>query len=234
VVAVGRYHRRIFLIAQSSDPWVDWEWVREHTDEIQTRLVEHIQLTVYAVALGFAIAFPLALLSTRYRRAYAPVLWSTGVLYTIPSIAMFAILIPWTGLSIWTALIPLTLYTLLILIRNIVTGLDGVPEDVLDAADGMGYPRARRLVAVELPLATPAIIAGLRIATVTTIGLVTVTAIVGQGGLGVFIRQGFQIDFRTPTVVGTVLSVALALAADVLLLLAQRLATPWARHRVVR
>jgi osmoprotectant transport system permease protein len=207
--------------------------VREHTDEIQTRLVEHIQLTVYSVALGFAIAFPLALLSTRFRHAYPPVLWTTAVLYTIPSIALFAILIPWTGLSIWTALIPLTLYTLLILVRNIVTGLDGVPEDVLDAADGMGYRRTRRLVAVEIPLAVPAIIAGLRIATVTTIGLVTVTAIVGQGGLGVFIRQGFQIDFRTPTVVGTVLSIALALAADLLFLGFQWLVTPWARRRAV-
>jgi osmoprotectant transport system permease protein len=222
------------LIAQSGDPWVDWEWVREHTDEIQTRLVEHIELTVYAVALGLAIAFPLALLSTRYRRTYSPVLWTTGVLYTIPSIAMFAVLIPWTGLSIWTALVPLTLYTLLILVRNIVTGLDGVPEDVRDAADGMGYKRLRRLASVELPLALPTIIAGIRIATVTTIGLVTVTAIVGQGGLGVFIRQGFQLDFRTPTVVGTVLSIALAVTADVILLLAQRLATPWARHKVVR
>jgi osmoprotectant transport system permease protein len=208
--------------------------VREHTDEIQTRLVEHVELTVYAVALGLAIAFPLALLSTRYRRAYSPVLWTTGVLYTIPSIAMFAVLIPWTGLSIWTALVPLTLYTLLILVRNIVTGLDGVPEDVRDAADGMGYKRLRRLASVELPLALPTIIAGIRIATVTTIGLVTVTAIVGQGGLGVFIRQGFQLDFRTPTVVGTVLSIALAVTADAILLLAQRLATPWARHRVVR
>jgi osmoprotectant transport system permease protein len=156
------------------------------------------------------------------------------VLYTIPSIAMFAVLIPWTGLSIWTALVPLTLYTLLILVRNIVTGLDGVPEDVRDAADGMGYKRLRRLASVELPLALPTIIAGIRIATVTTIGLVTVTAIVGQGGLGVFIRQGFQLDFRTPTVVGTVLSIALAVTADAILLLAQRLATPWARHRVVR
>ena len=130
------------------------------------------------------IALPLALLSVRYRRLYGPVLAITGVLYTIPSLALFALLLPLTGLSRTTALIPLTAYTLLILVRNTVTGLDGVPPDVKDAATGMGYSPSRRLLRVELPLALPAIIAGIRIATVTTIGLVTVTALIGQGGLG--------------------------------------------------
>ena len=137
-----------------------------------------------AVLLGLLIALPLALLSVRYRTALRPRARVTGVLYTIPSLALFALLLPFTGLSRTTALIPLTVYTLLILVRNIVTGLDGVPVDVLEAATGMGYSRSRQLLRVELPLALPAIIAGIRIATVTTIGLVTITALIGQGGLG--------------------------------------------------
>jgi len=151
------------------------------------------------------------------------------VLYTIPSIALFVFLIPWTGLSRTTALVPLVAYTLLILIRNIVAGLDGVPPEVREAAQGMGYRRLRQLFSVELPLALPAIVAGIRIATVTTIGLITVTALIGQGGLGQFMIDGFQRDFRTPLTVGIVLSVALAVLADLLLVSAQRLVSPWAR-----
>jgi osmoprotectant transport system permease protein len=165
----------------------------------------------------------------RYRRLYGPVLAITGVLYTIPSLALFGMLIPLTGLTSTTALIPLTAYTLLILVRNTVTGLDGVPADVKDAALGMGYSRTRQLLRVELPLALPAIIAGIRIATVTTIGLVAITALIGQGGLGALMYDGFQRDFRTPVTVGIVLSLALAIVADLLLVLAQRIATPWAR-----
>jgi osmoprotectant transport system permease protein len=164
-----------------------------------------------------------------YRRLYGPVIAITGVLYTIPSLALFAMLVPVFGLSRTTALVPLTAYTLLILVRNTVTGLDGVAPDVKDAAVGMGYSRWRALLRVELPLALPAIIAGIRIATVTTIGLVTVTALIGQGGLGSLMLDGLQRDFRTPLTVGIVLSLALAVVADLLLVLAQRLATPWMR-----
>jgi len=149
--------------------WIYWPWVGDHLDEIRTRLAEHITLTFWAVLLGFLIAFPLALLAVRYRRLYPPVIGVTGVLYTIPSIALFVFLIPWTGLSRTTALVPLVAYTLLILIRNIVAGLDGVPPEVREAAQGMGYRRLRQLFSVELPLALPAIVAGIRIATVTTI-----------------------------------------------------------------
>ncbi len=172
------------------------------------------------------IALPLALLSVRYRRLYGPVLAITGVLYTIPSLALFAMLLPLTGLSRTTALVPLTVYTLLILVRNTVIGLDGVPVDVRDAAVGMGYSRNRQLLRVDLPLALPAIMAGIRIATVTTIGLVAITALIGQGGLGALMYDGLQRDFRTPLTVGIVLSLALAVVADLLLVLAQRLATP--------
>jgi osmoprotectant transport system permease protein len=220
----------LWVLAEDIGPkWLYWPWVQDHTDEIRDRLVEHVELTVLAVLFGLAIALPLALLSVRYRRLYGPVLAITGVLYTIPSLALFALLLPLTGLSRTTALIPLTLYTLLILVRNTVTGLDGVPPDVTDAATGMGYSPSRRLLRVELPLALPAIIVGIRIATVTTIGLVTVTALIGQGGLGALMLDGLQRDFRTPLTVGIVLSLTLAVVADLLLVLALRLATPWRR-----
>jgi len=220
----------LWVLAEDIGPkWLYWPWVQDHTDEIRDRLVEHIELTVLAVLFGLAIALPLALLSVRYRRLYGPVLAITGVLYTIPSLALFALLLPLTGLSRTTALIPLTLYTLLILVRNTVTGLDGVPPDVTDAATGMGYSPSRRLLRVELPLALPAIIVGIRIATVTTIGLVTVTALIGQGGLGALMLDGLQRDFRTPLTVGIALSLTLAVVADLLLVLALRLATPWRR-----
>src|SRR5215217_766203 len=198
--------------------WIYWPWIGDHLDEIRTRLAEHISLTFWAV-----------LLAVRYRRLYPPVIGVTGVLYTIPSIALFVFLIPWTGLSRTTALVPLVAYTLLILIRNIVAGLDGVPPEVREAAQGMGYRRTRQLFSVELPLALPAIVAGIRIATVTTIGLITVTALIGQGGLGQFMIDGFQRDFRTPLMVGIILSVALAVAADLLLVGAERLVSPWSR-----
>jgi osmoprotectant transport system permease protein len=209
--------------------WVYWPWVGDHLDEIRERLAEHITLTVLAVGFGLVIAFPLALLAARWRRFYAPVIAVTGVLYTIPSLALFVILIPWTGLSRTTALVPLVAYTLLILIRNIVAGLRGVPPEVREAAQGMGYRPLRQLFSVELPLAMPAIVAGIRIATVTTIGLITITALIGQGGLGQFMIDGFQRDFRTPLTVGVVLSIALAVAADLLLVGTQRLLSPWAR-----
>ena len=186
-------------------------------------------LTVLAVGFGVLIAIPLALLSTRWRRSSTPILAITGIMYTIPSLALFALLLPMTGLTRTTAVIPLTAYTLLILVRNTVTGLEGVPPEVKEAATGMGYTRSRRLLRVELPLAMPAIITGVRIATVTTIGLVTVTALIGQGGLGQLLLDGFQRDFQTPLTVGIVLSLALAVVPISLLLGALTLATPWRR-----
>lgn len=210
-------------------PWVDWEWVAEHGPLIGGLARQHVGLTVLAVAFGLVISLPLAVAAHRWRRLASPVLAATGVLYTIPSLALFALLVPWTGLSRTTALIGLTGYTLLILVRNTVAGLDAVPADVREAATGMGYRRLRRLLTVELPLALPVVIAGLRIATVTTIGLVTVAAFVGHGGLGQLILDGLGRDFRTPLVVGSTLSVALAAVADVALLALQRRLTPWAR-----
>ena len=214
-----------------SEPLVRWPWVTAHLDEIGAALEQHVELTVIAVVAGLAISFVLALVAHRYRRAEAPITWVAGVVYTIPSLALFVLLIPVTGLSTLTSEIGLVGYTLLILIRNSLAGLDGVPEEVLEAADGMGLTRLQRLLRVELPIAFPVIMAGIRIATVTTIGLVTVTALIGQGGLGQLMLAGFINLFPTQIYVGAILSVALAVLADASLLLAQRALTPWARTR---
>jgi osmoprotectant transport system permease protein len=217
-------------LASAGEPWVRWDWVSSHGDDIAAAARQHVELTAVAVGLGLCIAFPLALAARRWRRLEAVVLAATGVLFTIPSLALFALFVPVYGLSRLTAEIGLVCYTLLILVRSILTGLDGVPADVREAALGMGYRPTRQLWAVELPLAVPVIVAGIRLATVTTVGLVTVTGLIGQGGLGAFIIQGINFDFRTPVVVGSVLSVALAFVADAGLAGAQRLLTPWARR----
>jgi osmoprotectant transport system permease protein len=215
-----------------SNSFIWWEWVFDHTDDIWDATVEHLRLTVIAVVVGFAISLVLAMVALRWRPTYSPITWVAGILYTIPSIALFAFLIPITGLSTITAEIALVSYTLLILVRNIVAGVDGVPASVKEAADGMGYRPLRRFAAVDLRLATPAIIAGLRIATVTTVGLVTVSALVGFGGYGSFIEQGrAQNNFSTPIVLGAGLSVLLAVVLDLALVLVQRLLTPWSRAR---
>lgn len=216
------------------DPWIRWDWVARHLDVIGAALAQHIELTVIAVGIGFLIALPLGLLAWRQRLLRGAILSLTGILYTIPSLALFAFLIPLTGLSVLTSEIGLVSYTLLILIRNIVTGLDAVPDDVREAARGMGYRPLKELTQVEIPLATPSIIAGLRIATVTTIGLVTITALIGEGGLGSLIYDGLLRDFRTPLVIGTALSIMLAFAADLGLIGVQRLVTPWARGRTAQ
>ncbi|HEY8757331.1 MAG TPA: ABC transporter permease [Candidatus Limnocylindria bacterium] len=209
------------------EPLIRWDWIAGHLDEIGQRLVEHVELTVIAVGVGLAIAFGLALLIVRRPRLEGPVTSVTGTLYTIPSLALFVLLIPYTGLSVLTAEIGLVSYTLLILIRNIVSGIRGVPADAREAAIGMGYTPRQRLWRVEVPLATAAIIAGVRIATISTIGLVTVTALIGQGGFGYFILIGIQRAFSTELLVGAVCSVMLAILADGLLVLLQRRLTPW-------
>jgi osmoprotectant transport system permease protein len=214
-------------LLDATDPWIRWDWVGSHVGLILTDLSQHVELTAIAVGVGLLLAIPIGVLAWRYRASRGPVLGLAGGLYTIPSLALFALLVPWTGLTVLTAEIGLVAYTLLILVRNIVVGLDGVPPDVRDAALGMGYRPLRQLLRVELPLALPVIVAGLRIATVTTIGLITITALIGEGGLGQLLYDGLQRDFKTPLVVGSVLSVALAVVADLALALIQRLLTPW-------
>jgi osmoprotectant transport system permease protein len=213
---------------EQGDPFFDWAWTSRHLDDVATKILAHLVLTGLAVGIGLLISLALALLIVRYRWLDTPVTWITGILYTIPSLALFALLVPFWGFSLRTAEVGLVSYTLLILIRNIVAGLRGVPRE---AAVGMGYSPAQVLVRVDLPLALPVIIAGVRIATVTTIGLVTVTAIIGRENLGQFILEGINQLFSTKIVLGAVLSIALAVAADVLLLGLQRLVAPWLRSR---
>jgi osmoprotectant transport system permease protein len=215
------------LLGNGPNSWVWWSWIPAHQHEIYSYLNEHMELTALSVGFGILIAVPLAVLAARRRAVAAIVVPTVNAIYTIPSVALLALLLPTTGTGREPAVIALTLYSLAILVRNFLEGLRGVPSDVLDAADGMGYTRRRRLLRVELPLALPAIVAGIRLATVSTIGLVTVTFIVDQGGLGRFIQDGYQRDFHTPLVVGIVLSVALAIVADLLLVRVERLVTPW-------
>ena len=211
------------------EPLILWDWTFNHLPDIARRVQEHLILTGIAVGVGFVLAFALSLAIRRAPALYAPVTWVAGVMYSIPSLALFALLVPFTGLSITTAEIGLVSYTLLILVRNIVGGIRSVPADVREAAVGMGYSPWQLLWKIELPLGLAVIIAGVRVALVTTIGLVTVTGVIGQGGLGALILQGIQQFFATPLVIGAVLSIILAVVLDGVLVALQRRATPWAR-----
>ena len=215
----------------SGEPLIRWDWIGSHLDEIALRIGEHLELTVIALVVGLVIAFALSFVGLRIPRLYPPITWVSGILYTIPSLALFSMLVPYTGLSVLTAEIGLVSYTLLILIRNIVGGIRSVPVEVRDAARGMGYTPRQILMRIELPLALGVIFAGIRVATITTIGLVTVTALIGEGGLGYFILLGIQLFFSTPLVIGALGSVALAVIADGALVLTQRALTPWTRVR---
>ncbi|HET7685970.1 MAG TPA: ABC transporter permease [Candidatus Limnocylindria bacterium] len=213
-------------------PFFRPEWIGDNLDVIGLRLWEHVQMTAIAVGVGLLVSFALALLIRRVPALYGPIIGISGTLYAIPSLALFALLVPVTGLSLVTAEIALVSYTLLILVRNIVAGLRGVSADIVEAATGMGLTERQRLLRIELPIALPVIIAGLRIATVTTIGLVTVTALIGRGGLGyLIINTGINRFFPTSIYTGVALAVALAVLADLALLGLQRLLTPWARAR---
>ncbi len=211
----------------NKDSFIWWDWVGRHTALIQSATYEHLRLTLVAVGVGFAISLVLAAIALRFRWTFTPIAGFAGLLYTIPSLALFAFLLPITGFNTLTSEIGLVSYTLAIFIRNIVAGVDSVPPDVVNAANGMGYQPIRRFVTVDLPLAAPAIVAALRIATVTTVGLVTVTGLIGQGGYGAFIDSGLSRDFSTEIVVGGGLSVIMAVGLDTLLVGAERLVTPW-------
>jgi len=219
---------------QATNPLVRWEWVflREETRaELWEATVQHLKLTFIAVGAGTAISAGLSALALRLRWAFAPITAVTGFLYTIPSVALFGVLRSRYG-SFLAAEVALTSYTLLVLVRNMVAGIDGVPTSVTDAADGLGLSRTRRLLTVELPLALPVILAGIRVATVTTVGLVGITAIIQLGGLGQLIFDGYGTQFYTKIVVGSVLSVALAVVLDFAFNRLEVLCTPWARRAV--
>jgi osmoprotectant transport system permease protein len=208
---------------------LDFGWMADHLDELLARTVQHIWLTAIAVAIGFVISFVLAIVAVRRRSTYGPILGITDILYTIPSLALFAALVSITGISVLTVEIPLVMYTLIIFVRNIAAGFDSVPVDVLEAADGMGYSRTQRTWRVEVPLAVPLIVAGLRLATVSTIGLVTVTSILGDsfGGLGFFILEGYRRSFPTELYFGAIPSIILAIVFDLAFVRLQRRITPW-------
>ena len=214
------------------EPLFRLDWVFEHLDTLAQRIGEHLLVTVIAVVAGFVISFALALAVRRWPRIYGPILAVSGILYAIPSIALFVLFIPITGLSLLTVEIALVSYTLVILVRNIVTGLREVPPEVIEAARGMGYTDRQRLWRVELPIAMPIIVAGLRIATVTTIGLVTIATLIGMGGLGyLIVNIGIQRRFPTATLTGVIVVVLLATVIDLGFQALQRRLTPWARAR---
>jgi osmoprotectant transport system permease protein len=218
-------------LAQSNAPFIRWDWIGRHLDDIWEATVEHLTLTGLAVGIGLLISLALSLWSLRSARRFAVLTSVASVLYSLPSLSAFALLVPFFGLTRTTAVIPLVSYTLLILIRNIVTGIRAVDPAVREAALGMGYTRAALLWRIEMPLALPVIVAGLRIATVTVVGLVTVASLIGYGGLGGLILSGLRrsIIFPTEIVVGTVGAIVLAALLDAALLVVQRLLTPWRR-----
>ncbi|MGW8889898.1 ABC transporter permease [Streptomyces sp. NPDC055749] len=211
--------------------WICGDYLSSRGEILWDASVQHVQLTVVSVLIGLALALPLALLARRLRWAAGPVLGLTTILYTVPSLAMFSLLLPVYGLSAALVVAGLVLYSLTLLVRNILAGLRAVPEETRQAARGMGYGPVRLLLTVELPLALPAAMAGLRIATVSAVSLVTVGAIVGHGGLGNLIYSGMNTYFKAQVLTASVLCVVIAVAADLLLLGAQRLLTPWTRRQ---
>jgi osmoprotectant transport system permease protein len=218
------------VLANDADSFIWWDWVSRNSDEIWDATVEHIQLTLLTVAIGIVLSALLTAVALRFRITTTPILWATGLVYTIPSIALFGFLVPRLGLGYRTALVALVGYTLVILVRNMVAGMEGVPATVREAATAMGLRSWRRFWSVELPLALPTIMAGIRIATVGTVGLVTISALVGEGGYGSLINDGLnRQNFSTPIVVGAVLSIVMALVLDLALWATQRVLTPWDR-----
>lgn len=214
----------------SSGPFIDWSWIATNASAIEEAIAQHAELSGIAIGCGLAISLPVALIAWRYQWSRAAILGFAGLLYTIPSLALFVLIQPLTGyFSLLTAEVALVGYTLLILIRNVVTGLDGATTEVREAAIAMGYTPTGAMVHVYLPLALPSLFAGLRVATVTVVGLVTITAFIGWGGLGQVIVTGFNENFYTPIVVGLVLSVLLAALGDALVVVLEHSLVRWRR-----
>ncbi|HEX5712142.1 MAG TPA: ABC transporter permease [Solirubrobacterales bacterium] len=206
-----------------------FDWARENIDRFGTPTVQHLELVLFSVVLGFAVAFALSLLAHRRTWLRPPLLVGTGILYTIPSIAFFFLLLPVTGLGRTTAIVVLAAYTLQIIYRNTMLGLANVPSSVKDAARGMGLTERQILWKVELPLATPEIIAGLRVAVVSTVAIATLAVFISAGGLGTQIYGSGNLTFPTSIIITIVIVMLMALLFDVVLLTLQRLTTPWRR-----
>lgn len=223
---------RLALQESPGNPWFSWQYVRDNSDTIVAALREHATLTAEAVLIATVVAVPLAVVAYWFRPLTGPILALSGVLYTIPSLALLAFVAPYVGTTNSSSvLIALVLYALLLIVRNALAGLNQVPPEASDAAQGMGYGRFGRLIRIDLPLALPGIVTGLRLATVSTVALVTVGALIGYGGLGDLILTGFRNNFyKAEILTGAVLCVTLALVLDLLLAGAGRLLTPWARR----
>lgn len=211
--------------------WICGDYFADRRQELVDATVQHVWITVAAVALGLALAVPLALLARRHDRLESAVVGAATGLYTIPSLALFPLLVPFTGISALTVVIGLALYCLTILVRAVLDGLRSVPDDVVESAAGLGYSRLGMLWRVELPLALPVVMAGLRVATVSTVALTTVGTLVAHGGLGNLISDGVFSNFRAELLAACVLCVVLAVLLDLLLVGGQRLLTPWVRTR---
>src|SRR5436309_9024318 len=221
----------VLAYADTDNPWFSWQFIQQNTDAVLAALREHVQLTAEAVLLATLVAIPLAVIGYWFRPLTGPILALTGVLYTIPSLALFALLAPFLGVGRATVLVGLVTYALLVIVRNTVAGLTQVPEPVRDAARGMGYGRFARLWRIELPLALPGILTGLRLATVSTVALVTVGVLVGHGGLGEFLIVGFRAGYKAEITTATTIIFGLGLVLDLVLAGVGRLLTPWARRR---
>lgn len=215
------------LPCQAQDKLFCWDWAKENIDRYGTPTVQHLEIVTISVLAGFLLAFGLALLAHRRTWLRPPFLIGTGILYTIPSVAFFFLLLPITGRGDLTAIIALSAYTLQIIYRNTMTGLANVPGSVKDAARGMGLTERQILWKVELPLATPEIVAGLRIATVSTVALATLAVLAGAGGLGTQIYGRGNLQFATTIIIAGGIAMLMALVFDALLILVQRLITPW-------
>ena len=212
-----------------TNEWICGQYLVDRQDEIVDATVEHIWITVAAVVFGVLIAFPLALVARRYPRLESTILGVSTGLYTIPSLALFPLLVPFTGLTPTTVIIGLGLYALTVLVRSMLEGFRSVPAEVRESATGLGYGAGRLLLRIELPLALPVIMAGLRVATVSTVALTTIGTLVSYGGLGNLIKDGVDTNFRAELLTAAVLCVVLAVLFDALIVVAQRLLTPWTR-----
>ncbi len=212
-----------------TNEWICVQYLQDRQSELVDATVEHIWITVVSVLLGVVIAFPLALLARRLPRLESTILGVSTGIYTIPSLALFPLLVPFTGLSATTVVIGLALYALTILVRAMLEGLRAVPDEVRESATGLGYGATKLLFRVELPLALPVIMAGLRVAAVSTVALTTVGSLVAYGGLGNLIKDGVNTNFRAELLAAAVLCVVLAVVLDVVIVLLQRLLTPWTR-----
>lgn len=211
--------------------WWCAQYLKDYRPEIQSAFIEHVWITIVSVLIGLALAIPVALLARKFAKIEGAIVGGTTIIYTIPSLALFSLLLPFTGITATTVIIGLALYSLTILVRGILVGLKGVPDDVIESAVGNGYGSTRLLFQVQFPLALPVIMASLRVATVSTVALTTVGTIVSYGGLGDLLSDGFNSNFKVEILTASVLCVLLAVALDIILVGVQWLATPWSRTK---